>query len=857
MALALLLAALAAASASAEELLIDSSKADQPFYGIGGLSGGGATSRLLVDYVEPQRSQILDYMFKPNYGASLHMLKVEMGGDSQSTDGTEPSHMHSEDDLDYHRGYEWWLLSEAKKRNPEIKTYGLPWAFPGWVGGPEQSGSPFKHPELTSKYILKWLEGARKVYGVEIDYIGIWNERASDGTYAKTLRKVLNEGGFANTTLVAKDGGPDICNAMSKDKEYAEAVGVVGLHYPSDYDVSYDECRQIGFGVKGGKPIWSSEESSSFDDLNGAACWARIIAAHWVLQGFSSSTMWNLVGAYYHGTDWYASSMLTAAEPWSGHYEALEVVWATAHVTQFTKVGWNLLAVGGGSGQLPKGGFYTTYADPHGDDWTLVVVKIDHDHAPCTRPPLPGFDVSSETVTFRLAASMEAKELALWYSNFQETDSAGKAHSVFERLENLKVVDGTFELKVPVGAVFTVSTILEGPTKGAPAAPVPESSPSMPLPYADDFEGYATSQEGKWWADQIGVFEVHAEGGNDGERGNKVMRQMVPELPIGWSDGGSNGPVSILGMREWQDVSFEASFRLPSGLKEGASACVGTRVDQMWHNGLVLCVSAEGAWSLAAGGPKLGSAPESGFASGSVPALPAKSFCRLSLTTVGAKAWGALQAPAGGAWKSLFSGVSVRDFDTGFVAIGASDWFAVEYDDISVKQAGSDWHPTSPCPSAVAGARLRVRPCASNGLAVDDQAFELLSNWAIRHVKSGLCAAVDKEIAAGEPVVLATCNASDPRQQFRNDYTRVRNTVVPLTVGSLHLTAYAKDATVSVEKEGAPWPFGPPAGTFRKWSYFPNTKQLRNSYVATEKDGYPLCLSTCTGGASPETLAYV
>ena len=75
------------------------------FDGIGGLSGGGATSRLLVNYQEPYRSQILDFLFNPQFGASLHILKVEIGGDAQSTEGTEHSHMHSIDDEDYTRGY--------------------------------------------------------------------------------------------------------------------------------------------------------------------------------------------------------------------------------------------------------------------------------------------------------------------------------------------------------------------------------------------------------------------------------------------------------------------------------------------------------------------------------------------------------------------------------------------------------------------------------------------------------------------------------------------------------------------------------------------------------------------------------
>ncbi len=57
---------------------------------------------------------------------------VEIGGDAQSTDGSEPSHMHNASEApNFQRGYEWWLMTEAKKRNPGVKLYGLPWAFPG------------------------------------------------------------------------------------------------------------------------------------------------------------------------------------------------------------------------------------------------------------------------------------------------------------------------------------------------------------------------------------------------------------------------------------------------------------------------------------------------------------------------------------------------------------------------------------------------------------------------------------------------------------------------------------------------------------------------------------------------------
>src|SRR5258708_900343 len=114
-------------------IVIDGSSAGRTFDGLGAVSAGGST-RLLIDYPEPQRSRILDYLFKPGYGAALQHLKVEIGADVQSTDGAEPSHMRTALDHDSTRGYEWWLMSEAHKRNPHIVLEVLPWGAPRWVG---------------------------------------------------------------------------------------------------------------------------------------------------------------------------------------------------------------------------------------------------------------------------------------------------------------------------------------------------------------------------------------------------------------------------------------------------------------------------------------------------------------------------------------------------------------------------------------------------------------------------------------------------------------------------------------------------------------------------------------------------
>ena len=101
-------------------------------------------------------SDVLDYLFTPNFGLALQILKVEIGapprlptnhccctaprlelrnlqgnsvtclrwsgGDTDATEGAESSHMHSASDPgNFNRGYEWWLMTEARKRNPSIK----------------------------------------------------------------------------------------------------------------------------------------------------------------------------------------------------------------------------------------------------------------------------------------------------------------------------------------------------------------------------------------------------------------------------------------------------------------------------------------------------------------------------------------------------------------------------------------------------------------------------------------------------------------------------------------------------------------------------------------------------------------
>jgi hypothetical protein len=69
------LVAAAAAAAAAADIVLDGRAVAHTYDGHGALSAG-ASSRALRDYPEPQRSEVLDYLFKPGFGASLPHLKV-------------------------------------------------------------------------------------------------------------------------------------------------------------------------------------------------------------------------------------------------------------------------------------------------------------------------------------------------------------------------------------------------------------------------------------------------------------------------------------------------------------------------------------------------------------------------------------------------------------------------------------------------------------------------------------------------------------------------------------------------------------------------------------------------------------
>ena len=556
-------------------VMLDGASKGRIFDGLGAASAG-ASSRLLIDYPEPQRSEILDYLFKPGYGAALQHLKVEIGADVNSTDGSEPSHMRTASDHDSSRGYEWWLMVEAHKRNPHILLEILPWGAPRWVN-PDTAADSLYTAKMAD-YVADFIHTAKRDYGLDIGVAGIWNEKVYDAAYVKLLSRKLKQEHLA-TKIVCCDeyqgegaGQWAIADEILKDHELAVDVDVIGVHYPlvDGKLTTTDAARRTG------KQLWSSEDQPNGgggpfvtrDWPVGGRILAHLYNRNYLEGTFTSTEIWSPITSYYDILAAPNSGLMYANTPWSGHYDVQGTIWSTAHTTQFAQPGWQYLD--SSSGSLPEKGTYVALRSPNKRDWSVVLETID------AKNP--------QKVLFHLAGGLTAKEVHIWETNNSRT---------FEHVADVKPEGSSFEYTFDPDSLYSLTTTI-GQGKGTAQAP---ASKPFPFPYADDFEKTPLGHTPKYLSDQDGAFEVRACNGHPGQ----CLEQVITEIPIPWSP--LPDPFTLAGDEAWTDYSVAADVHF---LSKGPALVIG-RIDSSnvfddgkarWPGGYVFRVKPDGGWDL-------------------------------------------------------------------------------------------------------------------------------------------------------------------------------------------------------------------------------------------------------------------
>jgi hypothetical protein len=584
--------------AAEKVVVLDAAQGGRTFEGIGALSAG-ASSKLLIDYPEPQRRQVLDVLFKPKYGASLQHLKVEIGGDVNSTCGTEPAFAHTRDEFlkddpgNFRRGYEGWLMREAFARAPRILFDALQWGAPGWIGG----GSFFSQDN--ADFVAAFHARTRRYLGIETAFQGIWNETAYDIGYIKMLRRTLDRAGLSSVKIGAADQDNKdriwrIAEEVARDPELARAIYAYGDHY-----VAYASTETARVS---GKPLWASEDGPWAGDWYAATKLAKLYNRSYIDGRMTRFITWSLVTSYYDILPLPGSGLMRASEPWSGHYEIQPAIWAAAHTTQFAEPGWKY--IDSGCGHLEPFGSYVTLRSPGGADYSIVVETMDSPYITIGAPI---------EIEFQLGRGFGGKAVCVWKSSAREQ---------FIQVATIEPKGSSIRYRFDPESIYTLSTTT-GQRKGGCDLPIPAGR-ILPLPYSDNFDAIPEHALPRFFIDQSGVFEVVRR--PDGTGG--CLRQMVPARGIEWGYHGNPEPYTVMGDERWTDYEVQADAQIDAAASAsiyGRVSNVGTKAEP--PRGYRFTVDGAGAWKLERDAESLGSGRVV-FATGG--------WHRLSLTLSGA-----------------------------------------------------------------------------------------------------------------------------------------------------------------------------------------------------------------------------
>ena len=469
-------------------------------------------------------------MYKPKFGASVSTLLVEIPGDGNSTQGSMPSHKHTRTDLNYSRGYTWWIMQEAKKRNHDLTLDGAAWSAPGWIGNGEFWSQD------AADYYVSWLKGLRDVYGLEFAAIGCRNEKGVSYDFVKRFRKTMDANGFSNVKIHAFDnwykGKLDFVKDMFSDSELCGAIDIISGHvFYKNVPVSPEE-RDMA--EKLGKPIWNTEDHVY---LKGFDCLISLVECfnnNYIHNGVTKIVNWYDIAGIYPMEPYSADPpAVLAYEPWSGHFKVRQALWGYAHYGQFTKIGWEYL--NGACMDLAGGGSLVTLKSSDGD-YSIIIETKD------AKTP--------QSLHFAIGSGLSGKNLCVWRSNAKEQ---------FVRLDDIKTPNKQFSITLEPNTVYSLSTTT-GQQKGSYKSP---ASKPFPFPYYETFEQYKHPEQygylPRYTADISGAFEISECPGGKG----KCVRQVVPTPTISWAPDWK--PYSIIGDSAWTDYDVSADVYLNPG----------------------------------------------------------------------------------------------------------------------------------------------------------------------------------------------------------------------------------------------------------------------------------------------------
>ncbi len=588
-----------------------------------GMVSGNNSSRLLLDYRALHKEayfQLLHHIFSEE-GLGVSLLKLEMGADINSSSGTEPCVMRSATEtVDVTRGAGYQLAADARTVCPNVQLDMLFWSEPRWVS---DSDNVY---EARYRWYKETLCAAWNTYGLRFQFVSAnRNERAIDADWIIYLHEHLQAEtdapyDFSQIRIVAADeeNAWHIAEQMLANPRLRDAISVIGSHYTSH---STPEAKLLAETY--GKELWFSEgcppasytegirrfDGSGLLGINGILDVANRILAMVPLGEMTLYEFQPVVAAYYDGVTYCHKQLITANEPWSGHYELDAGYYMALHFSRFLRPGWAVLPNashcngekgGDGHALVHTTKSFLSLADPATGDFTTII--INETDTPQT--------YALHVLGFRPVP------LHIWetYGSVAEPLTAHlcKHVGILEPLLPQSPTEPfSYEITLRPASMVTLTTL----SKEATPLPTP-SAPSevLELPYHDNFSypeqasDFLASRGGApyFTTDQGGAFEITSPS-------RLLVQQILPETKAEeW--GGTPLPTTNLGDDRWFHYGVRTAVRLAPGNSPNDNyAGIGLRYSLACNgmSGYSLLLFEDNTWQLRANETVLrfGSAP--------------------------------------------------------------------------------------------------------------------------------------------------------------------------------------------------------------------------------------------------------
>lgn len=546
------------------------------FRGLGAITGNNS-SRLLMDYkIKNPESywQIMNLLFKPDYAAGLSHIKIEFGSDVNSSSGTEPCIMRSENEkADVTRGACFTFAADALSINPDITIDLLRWSEPLWVTD-AFSISTEEGYKARYKWYKAAIDNAYDIYGIKFTHVSAdanetseadadWIIYLSDALKCETNCRY----DYSKIKIIASDeiGSWSISQQMMENEALRKAVDILGEHYNT-----YADKNALNLNAEYSKEIWYSEGIAStniaslavnsngvgINGVNGA-----LDVCNRIINGYYNGkmTMYEYqpaVAAYYSGAKYFPKSLINAQNPWSGYFEADCGIWTSAHFTYFMKNGWRYVdSACYGDGKENHSisettNNYMTATDTDSGDYSVVICN-DSD-----KPRHYSFVVEN----MKKASS----PVYVW-----ETRGPDKNQEYNENyFRNIGLIkpckkDGKFSyiIEVKPYSIVTITTLNKHVDRSVCDCPYKDIP--LDINYSDSFdyqEEFLSSRGNAplYTTDYGGAFEVEK------VDGNTVLMQKITSAnkPVDWRYRGTPCPITSVGDDRWSNYSAKIDFML-------------------------------------------------------------------------------------------------------------------------------------------------------------------------------------------------------------------------------------------------------------------------------------------------------